>query len=107
MIRIVVLMAVLLLVAVPASASGTAAHSAQAQAFLDAEHPWDEFWGGRTTDRQLLSIGYTICQHHRRGLSDLAVLQEMMGGPGNVPAEGSEGRERGLQRVRNAVRFIC
>lgn len=76
-------------------------------AFLAAEHPHDDFWGGPSTDKQLLSIGYTTCDFHNRGLSDLAVHTAMMGGPSMVSPDGSVARDLGLQRVRNAVRYLC
>lgn len=78
-----------------------------AAGFLEAEHPWDTYWGGPATDKQLMDIGLTACALHRQGLSDLQVHTSMMGGPSMVSPAGSEARERGLQRVRNAVRFLC
>ncbi|HEV2784711.1 MAG TPA: hypothetical protein VGX25_35450 [Actinophytocola sp.] len=75
--------------------------------FLEAEHPFDEFWGGPATDRQLTNIGFTICEFHARGLSDFEVYQEMVGGPSMVSPPGTKAYELGLQRVRNAIRFIC
>ena len=77
------------------------------QGFLNAEHPWDTYWGVPATDKQLLDIGRTACTFHGRGMSDVDVLTAMMGGPSMLPPAGTEARERGLQRVRNAVRYLC
>lgn len=111
MIKLLVLAAVLLLAGLPASATvaETAAVVAQGATtgFLAAEHPHDTYWGVPASDKQLTDIGLTICAHHRRGLSDRAVLQAMMGGPEMLPPAGSEGERMGLQRVRNAVRYLC
>jgi len=105
MIRMFVLIAALLLAVLPTAASATPA--AGAQGFLAAEHPHDGFWGGPASDGQLLDIGYTACAHHQRGLSDEQVLQAMMGGPEMALPAGSEAHRLGLQRVRNAVRYLC
>lgn len=81
--------------------------AANEQGFLDAEHPWDTYWGGPASDQQLRSIGYQICDLHKRGHSDIEVLTRMLGGASMMSPVGSEARERGLQRVRNAKQYIC
>jgi hypothetical protein len=99
----------LVLAVVVALMSASAAPAAQSGAagFLAAEHPNDTYWGAPATDKQLMDIGLTACAFHGRGLSDEQVLMAMMGGPSMMPLAGTEARERGLQRVRNAIRFLC
>lgn len=103
MIKLLALVAALLLAGVPASAAPLSADSAEG--FLAAEHPYDAFWGGPATDKQLMDIGLTACGLHQRGLSDFAVYQAMVGGM--VSPAGTEAYRLGLQRVRNAVRYLC
>lgn len=112
----VALIIVVLIVLLTAAASSAAtvnsetANAGRLASFLDAEHPNDTYWGVAATDKQLTDIGLTACAFYRRSLSDLEVLTSMMGGPSGpsmVPPAGTQARELGLQRVRNAKRFLC
>lgn len=76
-------------------------------AFLAAEHPHDIYWGGPATDSELLGVGRAICAYRASGLGDEQVLMEMVGGRAMLPPVGSDAHRMGLQRVRNAVRYLC
>lgn len=105
-----ILAAVLMVAAVTAGADAAVIHNRSlkgAAGFLEAEHPYDAYWGGAASNKQLTDIGLTACAFHKRGMSDEQVLQAMMGGPEMALPPGSEAHRLGIQRVRNAVRYLC
>lgn len=99
------LAAVLLLALAPMS---VAAPVGGEQAYLVEQGPVQRsgFWGSAPSisDAQVLSIGYTVCELHARGLSDVDVLAVMAA---HRPPPGSRAYEVGLDGVRDAIRYLC
>lgn len=107
--RNIVLIAIVLALAVAAithesgSKSSDTSSSGKSNAFLSAQHKYDEMWGDRATDDELMAVGRTICTLHNRGMSDSDILKSTVGY--RLPA--GKARNLGLQRIRDAKKYIC
>ena len=108
--RNIVLIAIVLALAVAAISHESGSKSADSSSsaakdngFLAAQHKYDQMWGDRATDEELMTVGRTICTLHKRGLSDSDVLTATVGY--RLPA--GKARTLGLQRIRDAKKYIC
>jgi hypothetical protein len=114
--RNVVLIAIVLALAVAAirhesdsssssgSSSSSTTKSSSETKFLAAQHKYDRMWGDRATDDELLVVGRTICTLHKKGMSDSDILRSTAGY--RLPT-GSKARTLGLQRIRDAKKYLC
>lgn len=110
--RLAALVAIVVLVAIPAAAVPTVAAggslSLTERQYIAEQGPVQRsgFWGSQSTisDQAVLSIGYIACGLHKQGLSDLEVLTAQIG---YTPPPKSQAYIVGMDGVRDAVRFIC
>jgi flagellar biosynthesis component FlhA len=110
--RNIVLIAIVLALAIAAiqhesgrssSDSSTSAEKTTSNGFLAAQHKYDQMWGDRATDDELMTVGRTICALHKRGMSDSDILKNTVGY--RLPA--GKARTVGLQRIRDAKKYLC
>ena len=108
--RNVVLIAIVLALAVAAishesgsKSSGSSSAAGNSNPFLAAQHRYDQMWGDRATDDELMTVGRTICALHKRGLSDSDILATTVGY--RLPA--GKARTLGLQRIHDAKKYLC
>lgn len=97
---------ILTIVSAPAAAPApvpAASQPADANMFLVHQHPWDEFWGGPASDKELMSVGYMICALHNRGLTQDQVFQETIA---HNPPPGYV-RDAAISRYSDALTYIC
>ncbi|PWW50254.1 DUF732 domain-containing protein [Actinokineospora spheciospongiae] len=106
--RVAVALAALLVAAVPAASTATAAAPTGEAGYLAAQR-WVQrsgYWGSdrNIDDRSILSFGYTACELLARGLDEHQAARTMY--PFNLP-DWSEGYRTAVQGVRAAHRNIC